>query len=243
MDLALNNLRAVIFDYGNTLIEFTHEHLYHCDNALGSVLERWYGTVDYDRLTEIRNHNRVAPYRGEYKENHLPTITADLVSALYGHPPSESLLKELLEVRFQTFISIVKAPDYLHDFLTFMAGDYRLGLLSNYPCGNAIRASMRRIGIDHYFHDTVVSADVGHVKPHPLPFSTMVDKLDVQADECLFVGDNWFGDIQGAKRAGMLAAYTIQFETPEKFDPRPGDYQPDLTLRHLADLAGLLRTP
>ena len=240
MNLDLNHIQAIIFDYGNTLIEFTYKHLEQCDSALSGVLERWYGTVDHYQLTQIRNRDRVAPYTGDYRENHLSTMTSDLVYALYGHPPSQELLDELLEVRFQTFVSIINAPDYLHKVLACITDRYRIGLLSNYPCGNAIRSSIKNIGIDHYFHSIVVSADIGHVKPHPLPFAAVVNKLEVEANKCLFIGDNWFGDIQGAKRAGMMAAHTVQFETPEKFDPQPGDHQPDIILNHLTELVDLL---
>ena len=209
-----------------------------CDGALASVLERWYGYVDHQHLVKIRNRDRIAPYAGDYRENHLPTITANLVKSLYGHPPAEDLLNELLDIRFKTFISIIETPNYLHDVLQSLRDRFLVGLLSNYPCGSAIRTSIKRIGIDHYFHGVVVSADIGHVKPHPLPFNTVLDKLGVQPHQCLFVGDNWLGDIQGAKRIGMKAAHTLQFETPEKFDPRPGDHEPDITIHHLAELIG-----
>ena len=135
MSLEADHIRAIIFDYGNTLIEFTYEHLEQCDSALAEVLERWYGHVDREQLMRIRNHDRVAPYSGDYRENHLPTITANLVHALYGHYPGEDLLKELLEVRFSAFISVIKAPDYLHDLFTSLTGRFKIGLLSNYPCG------------------------------------------------------------------------------------------------------------
>ena len=240
MRLEINGIQAVVFDYGNTLIEFTHEHLEECDAALAMALERWYGYVDHERLRYIRNQDRVPPYCGDFRENHLPTITTNLVRTLYGDLPSRTLLHELLDIRFRTFVSLVKAPDYLDYLLKSLTDKFRIGLLSNYPCGNAIRTSMERIGIHRYFHSVVVSAEIGHVKPHPLPFAVIINKLGVQPGECLFVGDNWLGDIQGAKRAGMRAAHTMQFETPEWFDPQPGDHQPDITIRHLAELIDLL---
>lgn len=240
MKLEINRIRAIVFDYGNTLIEFTHDHLEECDAALAMVLERWYGYINHKRLRDVRNQDRMAPYRGDFQENNLATITTNLVRTLYNDLPSPALLDELLDVRFKTFVSLVKAPDYLHHFLMSVRSKFRIGLLSNYPCENAIRTSMERMGIDQFFHSVVVSAEIGHVKPHPQAFTAIINKLGVQPCECLFIGDNWLGDIQGAKRAGMKAAYTVQFYTPENFDPQPGDHQPDLTIQHLSELVDLL---
>ena len=241
MNFEINRIQAIVFDYGNTLIEFTHTHLEKCDAALAKALEKSYGYVDHKRLRDIRNQERVAPYSGNFQENHLPTITTNLVRTLYNDLPSPALLDELLDIRFKTFVALVRAPNYLHQLLMSIIKKFRIGLLSNYPCGNAIRASMERIEIDQYFHSVVVSADIGHVKPHPLPFAAVIDELGVQPNACLFVGDNWLGDIQGAKRAGMKAAHTVQFETPENFSPKPGDLQPDITIHHLSELVDLFK--
>ena len=81
---------------------------------------------------------------------------------------------------------------------------------------------------------------MGRVKPHPLPFRTILGELDVAPLEALYVGDNWLGDIQGAKRIGMRAAFIVQWETPEKFDRRPDDHEPDLTISHLSELLTVL---
>ena len=236
----LENLKAVIFDYGNTLVEFTHHHLNRCDAVLAKVLEKWYGHVDHAKLAKIRDHDRVAPYQGEFVENDLPSITSSLVHSLYGNQPTADLLEELLEARFEGFLSQIEAPTYLRGVLDQIAPNYKIGLLSNYPCGNTIRTSLKNIGIDDIFHGIVVSADIGHVKPHPIVFNAILDQLNTKAEECLFIGDNWLGDIQGAKRIGMKAAHIVQFDTPEKFDPQPDDHQPDATISHLADTLKLL---
>ena len=86
----------------------------------------------------------------------------------------------------------------------------------------------------------VVSGDVGYVKPHPRPFETAIKMLDLPPNEIVFVGDNWLADIQGAKRAGMQAIWSRQFATPEKFEPKPGDIEPNAQIDHLTELETLL---
>lgn len=233
-------IRAVVFDYGNTLIEFAERQVRACDRALADVLRKLYGSVDVKRLHSIRDSDRRAPYAGDYRENDLTTISAKLVRELYNEEPSSEQLDAILRARYDVFVDVVSAPEYLAGVLETLGGRYRLGLLSNYPDGAAIRATLAKLGLERCFRAVVVSGDVGRVKPHALPFRTVLDRLGVAPDEALYVGDNWLGDVQGAKRAGMRAVFIVQWDTPEKFDRRPGDIEPDLTIRHLAELLSVL---
>jgi HAD superfamily hydrolase (TIGR01549 family) len=240
MNFDNDKIRAVVFDYGNTLIEFAAPQIRVCDDALAWTLREMFGSVDAAKLQTIRNRDRRAPYTGEYLENNLAAISKKAIRALYGREPSEVELAEVLRVRYESFVSVVTAPDYLHEFLEELSGRYRLGLLSNYPDGAAIRATLRKIEVEGYFAAVVVSGDVGRVKPHALPFQTILNRMGAAPEECLYVGDNWLGDIQGAKRAGMPAAFMVQWDTPEKFDRLPGDMDADLTLSHLTELLNFL---
>lgn len=240
MSVERAQIRAVIFDYGNTLIEFTEPQIHACDTALASVLQSLYGPLDFQKLKMIRNADRVAPYRGDFVENDLAAISANAVRALYGLEPSDEELEAILRVRFQSFVDAVEAPHYLAGVLDNLAARYQLGLLSNYPDGQAIRATLDKLDLTRFFEAVLVSGDVGRVKPHAAPFRKILDLLGVAPAQALFVGDNWLGDIQGARRAGLRAAHIVQWDTPEKFSPQPGDHAPDLTISHLTELLDIL---
>lgn len=233
-------LRAIAFDYGNTLAPFGHDEIAACDEALERTLSTHYGSVDRARLREIRNRNRMAPYAGDppaWIENDVQQITIDLVRELYGRAPTELELASLLAARFDVFVEVVHPAPGAADLLARLKGGFRLGLLSNYPDGHAIRMSLRKTGLDAFFDAVVVSADIGLVKPHPRPFELLLGELGTEPEETLFVGDNWLADIQGAKRSGLRAAWLLERESPEKFERQPGDLDPDLRVATLADLA------
>jgi putative hydrolase of the HAD superfamily len=162
------------------------------------------------------------------------------VRELYARDPSGEELEHLLETRYGAFVEVVAAPHYVEDLLRDLGARYAVGLLSNYPDGEAIRHTLDRLDLTRYFDAVVVSGDVGRVKPHALPFRIVLGRLDVAPEEALYVGDNWLGDIQGAKNAGMWAAHIVQYDTPEKFDRRPGDHDADLIVEHLTDLRKVL---
>lgn len=243
MPFSKKNIKAVVFDYGNTLIEFSKTHVMYCDMALANTLDHHFGKPDLEKFREIRNRNRLAPYSGnppEYKENNMVEISTSLVHELYGVEPSPEQLADILHTRFKIFVQVVQAPDYAFDFLKELGRKYRLGILSNYPDGNAIRQSLANTGLDKFFRGVVVSGDLGLVKPHPVPFLTVLDQLGVNAGRAVIVGDNWLADVQGGKQAGLQAVLTTQWESPENLPHRPGDVEPDATISHLTQLEGLL---
>lgn len=237
------HLKAVVFDYGNTLVEFGKTQVMYCDMALGNTLFRHFGKYDQEKLTAIRNRDRLAPYGGdppEYRENDMVAITTAMVRELFGVEPEPEQIADILHTRFDIFVRTVRAPDYLPELLKKLGRKYRLGVLSNYPDGNAIRESLRQTGLEKYFDAVVVSADLGLVKPHPVPFITILDALRVKAGRAALVGDNWLADVQGGKQAGLQVILSRQWESPEAMPRRPGDAGPDAEVAHLTELEALL---
>lgn len=234
-------VRAVVFDYGSTLIEFAKPQITACDAALAGALARHFGNPDMDRLLAIRNRDRMAPYQTpEYRENDLVEITANLVRDLYGVEPAGEQIADILKTRHDIFVRVVHAEPHVFDVLEYLGRKYKIGLLSNYPDGAAIRDSLERTGLAQYFDAVVVSGDLGVVKPHPVPYITVLSELRVKAHRAVLVGDNWLGDIQGAKGAGLQAILTTQWQTPEVFPREDHHVEPDAVITHLDELKGLL---
>lgn len=104
----IRQVKAVLYDFGNTLVEFSHRHLEQCDAALALVLKNQYGFVDREKLTHIRNRDRLAPYQGDFLENDLLEITYNLVRSLYSVKPSKEFVDQLLQVRFEAFVAAIE---------------------------------------------------------------------------------------------------------------------------------------
>ena len=244
MAVVVENIRAIVFDYGNTLIPFGPAEIAACDRAIADAVERIFGPVDREWLKAIRDANRSALFRGdppEYRENDLYEITSNMVNELYGIVPTRDQLDEILEARLDIFVQTTHAAETVAPLLERLGQRFKLGLLSNYPSGDAIRISLEKVGLMPYFQAVVVSADLGFVKPHPITFDAIVRELDVRPDQVLFVGDNWLADIQGAKRAGMAAVLTTEWIPYEHYERNPGDHQPDITISALDQLEHHLR--
>jgi len=234
-------VRAVLFDYGSTLIEFSRKQLDMCGRALAEALAERYGYVDHARLAALREADRLAPYRDGYRENSVPAVTRNLIRALYGLEPTDEDVARICRVRFDAFVACITPPEpEVPALLSRLRKRYRLGLVSNYPEGRAIRASLAHVGLGDCFDTVVVSGDVGFVKPHPAPFQAALAELNIEPAAAVYVGDNWLADIQGAKRVGMQAVWIRRFASPESFEPQPGDLAPDYEINHLRELEDIL---
>jgi len=236
MSTSWPDLQAVVFDYGSTLVQFNQACIVECDRDLTELLELIYGHADAERIRAVRDHDRMGPYSGEFIENDMVAMCRNLVLTLYGRQPTPEELARLLHVRHSSLVEQIDAEPYVADVLRSIGRHRKVGLLSNYPDPVAIRDSLHKTDLYDCFDAIVVSGEVGHVKPHPLPFHTLLVKLGVEPAQAVYIGDNWLGDIQGAKRLGMKAIHSTQWDTPEHFEPKPGDFQPDATISHLTEL-------
>ncbi len=84
------------------------------------------------------------------------------------------------------------------------ARGWRLGLITNrsQPLEPDF---LQRLGLEPFFDTVLTAAEVGIWKPDPRIFHLALEHLDVPPQRAWFVGDNYFADIQGARRAGMAA--------------------------------------
>ena len=79
----------------------------------------------------------------------------------------------------------------------------------------------------------LISEAIGAYKPHPLVFRTALERLGLQPDEVLHVGDSEIDDVAGAKAAGLRVAWVNRDGRAR----RGGAPAPDFEIR---DLKGLL---
>lgn len=88
------------------------------------------------------------------------------------------------------------------DTLLYLKDKYRLAILSN---GNVIsqRRKLNSLPFLDMFEYTLVSGEIGIHKPEKAIFMKVCDDMQVLPEECVFIGDNYRCDIEGAHNAGM----------------------------------------
>ncbi len=93
------------------------------------------------------------------------------------------------------------------------ARGFGVGLISNTgrTPGSVLRSILSELRLARWIDVMVFSNEHGHCKPVPSIFEELRRGLGVRYEEMLFVGDNLYADVHGAKRCGMRA---VHFDPP-----------------------------
>ena len=240
MSTDFSQTKVICFDLGNTLIEFGPRQIAMQYERLTAKLTEMFGSCDEGKLKEIRDVQIVAPYSNGYRDNDVTECCRELIEGIYPVDATDAQVKELVEARYQTFVEIIELSNNILPLLEDLGKRYRLALLSNFPCGRSIRDGITKLGMTPHFDTIVVSGELGWVKPDPRPYQALLDQLEEKPEDCIYIGDNWLADVQGSKAIGMQSILTTQYLPYERFEPNPGDHEPDARIAHINKLSDLL---
>jgi FMN phosphatase YigB (HAD superfamily) len=82
----------------------------------------------------------------------------------------------------------------------------------------------------------ITSGDIGYLKPHPQIYKRILEMLDVQPEEAVFVGDRPKSDIAGANQIGL----TSVLMAPPHLERELDGVVPDHTITSLSQLLPIL---
>lgn len=101
--------------------------------------------------------------------------------------------------------------DDVKDYLPRWRERYTLGLLSD--AMPSILRFLEQYGILHLFSAAVISCHVGATKPGPRMYEALLQRLNAEPGDCLFIDDR-MDNLLGARAIGMRAAQMSRPEFP-----------------------------
>jgi putative hydrolase of the HAD superfamily len=239
-------VRAVLFDYGHTLVDFrrTEDALreayrqirdrveavaYMEVPELLDLVERVTGGVD--RMIEESYAS------GRLEELDQAVLLRESFASIGFDLPGD-VIDHVVALDHSAYSnSIVAGSDAIAALDELRGAGYRTGLVSNVTLRPSLmRADLDRIGLGERLDATVFSSEVGVRKPDPRIFREGLDRLRVEAVEAVFVGDRLLDDVTGAQAVGMRAVHTRQFRQESS---REG-VEPDATIESIAELPAAL---
>lgn len=142
------------------------------------------------------------------------------------------------------FLGRVLFPDVLETLRWLKERGYRLGAVTNRGySGPRFHEEMRDLGLTDLFEATVISCDVGYMKPHPRIFHDALNAMQIEVGEVAMVGDSLRADVEGAKKVGMTAVWRrpVAGEPVEatEDEPEPGPVSPDYVIDEIGELKAL----
>ena len=78
---------------------------------------------------------------------------------------------------------------------------FRLGVVSNRE--RPYEQEMDQLGIRSLFEFSLAAGEVQSYKPHPGIFEAALKRVETTPETTMYVGDNYFADVVGARRAGL----------------------------------------
>jgi phosphoglycolate phosphatase len=125
---------------------------------------------------------------------------------------------------FRQFIPLMVPEPGIHDVLARLSERIPLAVATNR--GNSMSELLGHFDLYRYFHTVVTSRDVNQPKPSPDMLLLAAERLGIEPERLLFVGDSEL-DMEASRRAGMpFAAY----KKPLEGDLRIDDHQELLNL-------------
>jgi len=101
-----------------------------------------------------------------------------------------------------------------------------------------VEEAWAEIELAPHLDEVVLSCTVGLRKPDPAIYLLTCDRLGVEPEECLFVGDGANDELAGAKRVGMKAVCILPPGRDEPLWPEARGWEP--TIRSLEDVLDLV---
>jgi putative hydrolase of the HAD superfamily len=222
-------LRAVLFDWGDTLMEFRFDEEL-MDAAFRAGLEAL-GRDDLAPADDIRAHFRdqfepLFWVPGTLEEIEYPGMVRETL-AHFGVEISDEELDRFLEAEHEAWQPARVLGATTHAMLeSLRSRGLKLGLVSNaFDPGWLLRRDLDQMGIAERIDFAVFSSEVGKRKPHPEIFERALTALGAAAGESLFVGDRLFEDVRGAGELGMTTVQAVWFRADENPDGAEPDYQ------------------
>ena len=219
-----NGITAILFDFDGTL---RHSHPLPSDFFTDYVQQQGYLVSMEDRLRGARwehyywgsspelkvdlsehQEDREA-FWCKYTYRRLIVLGLDEASATVFAPE----VCQHMNVSYQPEDVV---PSELPEVLeTLQKAGYRLGVMSNRD--KPYWEELVRLDLCPFFEFSLAAGEVNSWKPDSDVFLAAVERVDSQAAQTLYVGDNYFADVVGARRAGLQ---------PVLYDPKGIFHEP-----------------
>ena len=240
------DIRAVAFDVNGTLVRIMTE------DCMDQVFRAAAHFLTYQGI-DLRRHQVRDLYFQLLKEQHQASpeehpefdavgiwrsiIQAHRTDFTRALPAGKLRQMPLFLAEMSRGISRRRLSLYPHvrEVLDVLRERYPLAIVTDAQSAYA-RGELHKVGLLGHFDPIVVSGDHGYRKPDRRLFQFALDGMGVAAGNALYVGNDMYRDIFGAREAGMR---TVMFDSDQAAKAYL-DCVPDYTITEFRDLLAIL---
>ena len=150
----------------------------------------------------------------EFTEDRLTAITKDAFWELFNRKFIEHLLDDKVAAKKMApdLLRLINEEYFTQDWdyvpedgistlKTLKEAGYQLGIITNRQ--SSIADELDKLALTKFFPEVIISGEVGTQKPDPAIFHHAISKVNCAAENCVYIGDNYFADVIGARNAGI----------------------------------------
>lgn len=234
-------IRGILFDINGTLIDIQtdegNEEVYrgisHFLSYQGIYMHRWEVRDAYYQLMDQQRRESAEVYPEFDAVALWRSFLLRTPKACRALHPEKLKWMPLFLAEMYRGISRNRLQVYpeVKNVLVELFPRYPLGALSDAQSAWAL-PEMRAVGIEAYFKPIIVSGDLGYRKPDRRIFQLALAGMDLAPENVLFVGNDMYRDIYGAKQAGMKTVFFSSNQGRKEADGA----EPDYIIYHFAEL-------
>ncbi len=206
-------IKAVLFDMFDTLMMIEHNHAFYSPSLKRAHTSLIHNSVNvsFNIFNAAYVKARDALYDKADAQMEEPHFNLRIVNALrslgYNFDVSSEVVRGATLAFCEEFMRYVRIDEHARSVLKKLHGKYKLGIVSNFAIPECVLKLLERDDLAGFFDVVVVSGAVNKRKPRPDIFQSALDKLGVDAENAVFVGDTVDADIQGPQAMGMKTIY------------------------------------
>ena len=222
-------IRAVLFDWGDTLIRFAYDPELVSEGHRAGLAA--IGRDDLPEVDAVTAHyrERYEPFfwtPGTIDELEYPGLVRELL-AEFGMEATEEEVNRFLEAEHAAWAPARQMGATSLALLEALRDrGLKVGLVSNaFDPGWLLHRTLDELGLSERLDVAVFSSEIGKRKPHRAIFDHALAAVGVPAEEALFVGDRLYEDVRGASELGMTTVQALWFRADENPDGAEPDFQ------------------
>ncbi len=242
----IQRFRSVVFDLDSTL---TDTHRYPLQASLWLLgqcgVESEETSADYIRSLVARYRMAIeeiaqgAPYRPPFE---IVRRAMGMSLEDIGQPNDPVVVEEATRIFKQLHVELSTVyPGVENALARVRSKGIPMAVLSNSFEGHS-EIILQKLGLRHYFDAVVDGGVVKAFKPMPEPFLEVLKVLGAVPEESLYVGDEYYADIVGAKSIGMATVWinNRSLSLEDLVAKHGAETSPEYVLSSVAEMADLI---
>lgn len=242
-------IRALLFDLGNTLIYFDGawpEVMLKADRELLLGLKEAGLNLDEARFLQFFRQ-RLDEYYVQREAEFIEHTTAYVLKNVLSEMGQDGLNEQMLERSLESLYAVTQQhwlveDDAVSSLAALREEGYPIGYVSNAGNDADVQRHVDRGQLRPYADFVLSSAACGVRKPNPRIFEIALANWDFAPEQVAMVGDTLGADILGARNAGLFSIWiTRRADTPANRD-HADTIHADAEIEKLSKLPALLKS-